>query len=263
MSEASELNGISGFPVTTWGLIRQVRDQDPAARHEALESLCRRYWKPAYQYIRAAWSTPHEDAKDLTQAFFLHLIEGDLLARYVPGRGGFRSYLKTILRHVTIDQHHALKALKRGGGARILPLDHPDVQLQDPCADSRDGDPDRLFDAAWKRAILERAIERTRQRFDTPALRRRFRVFELYDLGAEGDPSTYAQLARRMDLAEHDVRNYLSEVREHLRDEVRAEIAQTVSDPEELDAEWKALFEDRGGAPAPKAPGRPEAGTTS
>jgi RNA polymerase sigma factor (sigma-70 family) len=242
MPDTTGRGGGYEFPVTTWALIKQVQDTDPTTRRGALESLCRRYWKPAFHYIRAAWAKSHEDAKDLTQAFFLHLLEGDALAHYTPSRGGFRPYLKAILRHFTSDRCDAMRALKRGGGTKVIPFELLSAQLADQLVDPDAVDPEGLFDATWKKEILERALDRTRQWFAAPSLLRKFQVFEAYDLATADGPPTYAQLAERMGIKDSDVRNYLCEVRERLRHEARAEIAQTVTDLDELDAEWKELF---------------------
>jgi len=103
------------FP-ETGGDIRSLLGQDPSR----LELLCRRYWKPVYAYVRIAWSKGNEDAKDLTQAFFLWLMEGETLARYDAEKGGFRAYLKTLLKRFVGHEERALQRLKRGGDARIV-----------------------------------------------------------------------------------------------------------------------------------------------
>ncbi len=77
-----------GFPATTWGMVRQLADSSGSQRREGLEALCRRYWKPVYRYLRIGFAKSNDDAKDLTQAFFAWLLEGDVLERYRPDRAG-------------------------------------------------------------------------------------------------------------------------------------------------------------------------------
>src|SRR5688572_22453356 len=79
------------------------------------EALARAYWKPVYAYVRLAWAKSNEDAKDLTQAFFLWLLEERALDGYDPARGGFRPFLKVLLRRFVGHQDRALGALRRGG----------------------------------------------------------------------------------------------------------------------------------------------------
>lgn len=234
--------GNDEFPATSWSLIAGVQNSATLPRRQALERLCQRYWKPVYHYVQRAWAKSPEDAHDLTQAFFLRLLEKDSLQRYDPGRGGFRVYLKLLLRGFAADQHDALTALKRGGGVKLLALDGAPAGLREGLPDARSADPEQLFDWAWKRDVLERAIERTRQWFAASDRAQQFRAFEEYELAGGEERPTYAHVAARLKVSESDVRNYLFAVRERLRSEIRAELAQTVSSPEQLDEEWKDLF---------------------
>jgi len=238
----SEPAGGAEFPVTSWSLIQGIQDSGTIVRREALESLCRRYWSPVYHYVRRAWAKSPEDAQDLTQAFFLRILEGDALRNYRSERGGFRTYLKVMLRGFAADQHDAVAALKRGGGVKVVPIDAAAAPLKDFLADPRAEDPERAFDWAWKKEVLERALERTREWFASSGRSQQFRAFEEYDSGGGQERPTYAAVARRMGVGESDVRNYLFAVRERLRTEIRAELAQTVANPRELDEEWGTLF---------------------
>ena len=230
------------FPATTWGLITRLRDSTPESRREGLEKLCLRYWKPVYQYVRIAFTRTNEDAKDHTQAFFLWLSEGDLLTRYTPERGGFRAYLKGLLRNFMADQDKALRRLKRGGGVKKLPLEDDLKSLQDLLPDPRATDPQEVFDQAWKKELLDAALERTRQLHTTMERALQFRVFEEYDLAESAETPTYAQVAEKLGIKESDVRNHLFAVRERLRSEIQSEISETVGDLGELQEEWNALF---------------------
>ncbi len=230
------------FPPTSWSIIAGVRDSSMATRQKALESLCHRYWKPVYHFVRRAWSKSLEDAKDLTQAFFLRLLEGQALRKYQPGRGGFRTYLKVLLRGFSADQNDALQALKRGGGLKPLTLDGEEVRLAETLQDPHAGDPEKAFDWAWKKAVLDRAIARAREWFASSGRERQFQAFEAYDMAEGGDRPTYAEVAGRLGMSESDVRNHLFSVRERLRSEIRAELSQTVVDMDQLREEWRELF---------------------
>jgi RNA polymerase sigma-70 factor (ECF subfamily) len=230
------------FPVTHWSLIAGVQDSSISARNDALESLCRRYWKPVYHHVRRAWSKSSEDAKDLTQAFFVELLSGEALRRYLPEKAGFRTYLKMILRSFAANQHNALNALKRGGAARLVELDAGETPLADLLPDDRAANPEELFDRSWKEEVLSRAMERARQWFADTGRAVQFRAFEEYELSGAGENPTYAQVGAKVGISESDVRNYLFAVRERLRGEIRAEISQTVLNPEQLEEEWNDLF---------------------
>jgi RNA polymerase sigma factor (sigma-70 family) len=240
---AKTTGGAAEFPPTQWSLIQRARGVQTAERREAMESLCLRYWKPVYCFVRRAWSKGPEDAQDLTQAFFLKLIEGDALEKVDPARGCFRPYLKTLLRHFAADQHDAVRALKRGGGRKIIPIDGGEQsRIEDCLADPRVQDPDQVFDMAWKKELLDRAVERARQWFTVSDRLQKFQVFEAYDIATGVEPPTYLEVAARFGIKESDVRNALFEVREKIRTEVRLDLAQTVDDPAHLDEEWRELF---------------------
>lgn len=230
--------GAADFPKTSWSLVARAADpSDAAARQSGLEELCRDYWRPIYRHFRAAWARPNEEAKDLTQAFFLWLLEGDALRRYAPEKGSFRSFLKALLRHFVQNHDQAMARLKRGGGARPLPLD---PEVTGDLADPRSDDPRDAFDAEWRRTVFARALDRVRARFARePA---KLLVYEAYDLAPAAERPTYPALAERFGLAESDVRNYLFAVRQALRSEVRAELARIASDPAELEEEWNAFL---------------------
>jgi RNA polymerase sigma factor (sigma-70 family) len=229
----TSLGGTQGrFPDTTGGLLSRVTSDAPRA---AIELLCSRYWKPVYRYVRIAWAKTNEDAKDLTQAFLLWLLEGGALRKYEPVRGGFRPYLKTLLQRFLVNQEESLHRLKRGGGIRILDLSAVDEFVPDGA------NPEEAFDRAWLKTVLEHAIDRVRKRYETSNRATPFRVFEAYDLEPDGT-STYADLAARFNVKESDVRNWLFAIREELRGEIRAELSRTTADERELEEEWNALF---------------------
>jgi RNA polymerase sigma factor (sigma-70 family) len=231
------------FPPTRISLINEAQDGTGGGRHAALDHLCRRYWHPVYCFVRRAWSKSVEDAQDLTQAFFLRLIEQDVLATYVPARGSFRQFLKSVLRHVAADQHDAEKALKRGGGARRISIhgDDGEDRLDAGIEDLRAREPESAFDASWRREALARAAARARAWFASRGRAAKFEVFEA-SLAGDAERPTYAAIAARFGLTESAVRNALFEVRERIRAEARAEIAQTAHAARQVDDEYRDLI---------------------
>jgi RNA polymerase sigma-70 factor (ECF subfamily) len=229
------------FPQTLWDVLSRARDSDAGTRREGLEELCRHYWKPVYRYVRVAWAKTNEDAKDLTQAFLLWLMEGDALQRYQPERASFRAYLKSLLKHFVQHQEDALRRLKRGGGVRILDLDGA-LPLKELLADPSSADPEAIFDAAWRTTLVAGALARVRERLQSRGRAIQFQVYEAYELLSPAERPTYADLARRFGIKEKDVDNHLLAVREELRADVRREMARLSGDPDDLEREWHALF---------------------
>ncbi len=225
------------FPDTTMGMVSRMRDASPESRRELLETLARRYWKPVYAFVRSAWTRTNDDAKDLTQAFFLWLFEGELLARYESGLASFRHYLKGLLRNFVRNSDQSLRRLKRGGGARAIAIEDAALQLADPAAAT----PEVQFDRAWGDELVAGATEVVRRRFSDSGRETQWRAFEAYDLAPEGKP-TYGEVASLLGAKESDVRNWLFAVRDAIRKEVLARMADTAGSAGALEAEWRELF---------------------
>ena len=206
------------FPHTTANFLQHLRSPGAEARMRVMETMAERYWKPVYHFLRLSYGKGSEDAKDLTQAFFAWLLERELLLRYDPARSSFRTFLKGILRNFAGNEHQALQRLKRGGGLKMLPLGEAELQGQES-----ETDPDKLFDSVFLKDTVERAIERVRGRFQSGRRIVPFLAFERYHFAKGGPPPTYALVARELGIKEGDVRNYLHEVREAIRAEVKAE----------------------------------------
>lgn len=227
------------LPKTNSELIGRAQDSSQGTRRAGLEELFRKYWKPIYTTIRITWAKSNEDAKDLTQAFFLWLMESGAVDRYEAERGGFRPFLKSLLRHFTYRRDEALGRLKRGGGVRLLDLEVASLSLESPPPPS---DSERVFDRAWMKEVFARALHRVRERLIAGGQEIRFRVFEEYDLCPPEQRPTYAAEAERRGITESDVRNHLFATRQDIKTEVRRLLAEMTRSDEELEQEWNLLF---------------------
>ena len=220
------------FPRTTQGFLDGLGDA------AALETLGRRYWKPVYCFLRAAWSKSNEEAKDLCQHFFLWLLESKVLERYRSDRASFRTFLKLQLRGFVSDQHKAAGRWKRGGDVRFVGLGEGGESLEQFLRDSKAVDPETVFDRAWFMSVLAEAIDRVRNA--TPP--DRFRVFEAYDLSSQPEGPTYAGVARELGIAESRVRDILAALRREIREEVRAELRRQTRATEDFEKEWNEFL---------------------
>ncbi len=234
--QGTELGGgKKDFPPTTANFRAQLRDPATLARMAVMETLATRYWKPVYHFLRMTYSKSNEDAKDLSQAFFVWLLERDLLLRFDPSRSTFRTFLKGVLRNFAGNEHQALQRLKRGGGAAHVSIDLAEAALDRGDVET---DPEKMFDRLWTKEILHRAVDRVKARYQSQQRIVPFLVFQQYDLS--DSPPSYADVAKRLGIKESDVRNHLHEVREKVREEVKAEIS--ASEGETGDAELSTLF---------------------
>ena len=230
------------FPQTTGGLIARFADPDAPDRRGDLEELCQRYWKPVYRYLRMVRAKSNDDAKDLTQAFFVWLLEGEPLKSYQAERGSFRKFLKVLLTRFVRDQDEMRRAIKRGGGVKTVMLDEKPEWFEEHVADPRTSEPWEEFDREWAVSLTRHAIDRVRTRRRADGREITVRVFEAYDLLAPEERPSYAQLAATFGVKETDIQNYLTAVRHEVYAEVRAELAHLTREDVDLRDEWNALF---------------------
>jgi RNA polymerase sigma-70 factor (ECF subfamily) len=234
--------GDKSFPETTLGFAGGLRDPAASDYGRSLETLCARYWKPVYSYIRIAWAKSNEDAKDLTQAFFAWLVEEDALRRYDPGRGGFRPYLKVLLRRFVGHAERDLRRIKRGGGAHIFSLEGDAPTLPELAGDPAAADPEKVFERVWLEGVVQQSIGRVRERSLRQGKEARFRIYEAFALATGPAQPSYAELAERFGVPVGEVEKSLYLVREEIRQEMRAALAQGAGSDREVEDEWKRLL---------------------
>jgi RNA polymerase sigma-70 factor (ECF subfamily) len=223
------------FPPTRWTLIVSSRD-GVEPRRAALEELLAIYWKPLYFYARRKGLTI-EAAKDAIQGFFAHLLERDFLARLDPGRGRFRSYLRTALDHFLVNLHEARAAQKRGGGVKTVALDF-EVAERDIA-----GVPERAeaaFDREWALGVMERAMAQLRREFEDGTRKGPFEIVLKYF--GPGEAPSYSEASAQSGMSPARFKALLHRARERFRQLVRQEVAHTVADPREADAEIDELM---------------------
>lgn len=228
------------FNTTHWSLVLLAGQTQVPQAEAALEKLCATYWLPLYTYVRRAGHGP-EDAQDLTQEFFSRLLEKKYLKLADRERGRFRSFLLKSLQHFLVNEWMRGQAQKRGGGQKAFSLDEAEAErlyLQQPA----DGlSPESLFDKRWAITLLERAMERLGADYAAAGKR------ELFDqlkgmLLAEGSAESYRELADPLGMSEGAVKVAVHRLRQRFREAVRAEIAQTVATPAEVNEELRCLM---------------------
>jgi RNA polymerase sigma-70 factor (ECF subfamily) len=224
-----------GFPTTAWSDVLAAGDAGRPDRAERLGRLLALYWKPVYVYIRAAWRKPVEDAKDLTQAFFAHLLETDTIARVRADRGSFRAYLKGALKYFLINAGRA-EAVRRPATALVSLDAHPEeFDRLGPAAP--DETPERAYDRQWFSCVVDAGLGTLRERLAREGKSVYFDVFKAYVLDPEGSPASgapgYRDVAARLGLQETDVRNHLSACRR----ELKAILADTIREYSDTEAD--------------------------
>lgn len=238
----------TSFATTHWSLVVAAGDSASPAAREALERLCRSYWYPLYAYVRRRGRSAH-DAKDLTQGFFLQLLDHGYLARADPRKGRFRTFLLVALNHFLTNEWHRGQTQKRGGGATFS-LDALSAEERYAAEPYTADTPDRLFEQRWALAVVERAIEALRREFEAAG---RAGLFDALKGVLTGNQVTepYEAIAARLDLTEAAVKMTVSRLRRRFGELLQAEVAHTVADAAAIDDELRHLLRTLAGSTTP------------
>jgi RNA polymerase sigma factor (sigma-70 family) len=229
------------FTTTHWSVVLTAKDGDSPHAAEAMEKLCRTYWPPLYAYIRRDGYS-ETDAEDLTQEFFVDLLEKDFLTHLKHKGGKFRSFLLVFLKHFLSDQRDKAGAQKRGGGKVFISLNEFAAHNRNEFepADTR-LTPDQVFERRWAQTVMEQALKRLRDEHIAEAKAELFAQLKDFQPGVHG-AVTYADVGARLGLSEGGVKSAMHRLRQRHREILREEIAQTVTRPEEIAEEVRHLI---------------------
>ena len=232
------------FDKTRWSMVLgAVQSRAPCAQ-KALAELCGLYWRPLYAFARRRGRSP-EDAQDLVQGFFEHLIGSRGLATVERSKGRFRSFLLASFQNFISAENRRARAEKRGGCAKVIRLDWQDAET---CLVLEPEDrltPETLYDAQWALLLLRRATERLEQEQAVAGKAKTFRTLKGF-LGGDVDshaPVTYQEAAEALGVGVPNVTSLIHRLRQRHTQLVREEVERTVLDPAEVEAELHGLCE--------------------
>ena len=228
----------AAFSTTHWSVVLDAQGESPVAQ-EALEKLCRTYWRPLYGFLRRQGVGP-EDAKDLTQGFFSLLLERRDLDAVRKEKGRLRSYLLTSLKHFLTNERNRAIAIKRGAGQQLIPLE--DLHERE-CAgfeSSQTLAPDEIYQRRWALSVLDQVLARLADEY------REAGNIQLFDrlqrsLTNEHDRATPAETAHELGMTDSAVRQASYRLRQRYRQVLREEIAHTVMAAGDIDDELRHL----------------------
>jgi len=232
--------GKEWFCTTRWSVVLLAGQNDSPQAAEALEKLCRTYWYPLYAYVRRKGHNA-ADAQDLTQGFFYHLLKKNYLARADPGKGRFRDFLLTGLRHFLINEWDRAQAQKAGAGQIPISLDAKTAETwygQEPATETT---PETLYEKRWALTLLEQALTRLRDEQVAEGKGRQFELLKPFlSSGTKG--GAYDRVAKELGTTRNAVAMAVTRLRKRYRELVQEEIAHTVAKPEEVEEERRWLF---------------------
>ena len=209
------------FPLTSW----------PPA--EDLDQLCALYWPPVYAFLRRNGRSP-EEAEDLTQGFFIHMLKKERLRNVSPEKGRFRTYLLQCLKHYVGNEWKKEHAEARGGRITFVSFDAPEAQqlLESQFAGSET--PEEAYDKQWARTLMNRVVKRVRDEYASAGNTERFEALYPF-LADEAERGDYAKVAARLQMSEGAVRKAAHDLRRRFKEARRSEIVRTVSPAEAND----------------------------
>jgi len=232
-------HGAVAFATTHWSVVLTAQGESPAAQ-EALEKLCRGYWRPIYGFVRRQGAA-REDAEDLTQGFFARLLERRDLDIVRKEKGRLRSYLLVSLKNFLANERHRAMAVKRGEGRRLIPLEelrsgeHADLEPADNLS------PDRIYERRWALTVLEQVFARLKNEYGAAENARLFdRLKEL--LAGESGQLSQAKIAGEFGMTENAVKQAFHRFRQRYQLLLREEIAHTVAVPGDIEDELRHLI---------------------
>jgi RNA polymerase sigma factor (sigma-70 family) len=229
------------FSTTHWSvvLLAGQESKEPGAR-EAFAQIYLDYWYPLYTYVRRRGNTP-ADAEDITQEFFLRLIEKQSLEGMQREGGRFRTFLLRALDNFLANEWHRLRAQKRGGGMQALPLNIAESETKYALQLHDSETPEHLFERQWVFTLLAKVLENVSAECEAAGRGELFADLRLHLQGDRQGPP-YAQVAARHGMSEGAVKVAVHRLRHRYGDLLREEIARTVRAPDEVDEELRHLI---------------------
>jgi RNA polymerase sigma factor (sigma-70 family) len=232
-------HGPVAFTTTHWSVVLEAQGESPAAQ-EALEKLCRTYWRPIYGFVRRQGARP-EEAEDITQGFFASLFERGSLNAVRKEKGRLRSYLLGALKYFLADERRRETAIKRGKGLRLIPLEElrADQRIAMEPADPMTAE--MIYERRWASTVLERVLCRLKDEYRAEGNAALFDSLKKLLPDEPGAPSQ-GDIAEQLGMSENAIRQAFHRFRQRYQSLLREEIAHTVATPGDVEDELRHLI---------------------
>jgi RNA polymerase sigma-70 factor (ECF subfamily) len=232
------------FRSTHWSIVFGAAQDHTPAGQAALAELYRIYWYPLYSNVRRRGYSP-EDSQDLTQSFFLHLLEHRGLSQIDPQKGRFRSFLLASLQNFLLTAHRREHTIKRGGLCAFISLDAEEVEsrYQLEPTDDLALTAEQIFDARWALSLLNEAMKSVQAEHSARGKGKIFEVLKGFLPGVSAELPSYEEAAATLGIRETAINTLIHRLRKRYSIALRREVARTVSEPGAIDDEIHLLFE--------------------
>jgi RNA polymerase sigma factor (sigma-70 family) len=232
-------NGAAVFATTHWSVVLEAQGESPAAQ-DALEELCRTYWRPVYAFLRRQGVGP-EEAEDITQGFFAQLLERRKFSALRKEKGRLRSFLLGALKYFLADERRRAMAIKRGKGQRLIPLERLRVDERIEMEPSDPVTAEMIYERRWALTVLENVLSRLKDEYQTTGNAALFDSLKQLLPDEPGSPSQ-ADIAARLGMTENAIRQAFYRFRQRYQSLLREEIAHTVATPGDIEDELRHLI---------------------
>ena len=232
-------HGAAAFTTTHWSVVLQAQGESPAAQ-QALEKLCRMYWRPIFAFLRRQGLST-EEAEDITQGFFAQLLERKSFDAVRKEKGRLRSYLLGALKYFLADEQRHAMAIKRGKGQRLISLEELRAGEQ---IEMEPADPitaEMIYERRWALTVLEQVLDRLKNEYRTAGNAALFDSLKQLLPDEPGSPSQ-AEIAADLGMTENAVRQAFYRFRQRYQSLLREEIAHTVATPGDIEDELRHLI---------------------
>jgi len=228
------------FETTQWSLVVAAGGDSGSQGRRALAALCEAYWYPLYSYVRRSGHAG-PDAQDLTQAFFVRLLESDDLRSVARERGRFRSFLLAAMKHFLLNHARAGRALKRGGGDAPFSIEFDVAERRCQLEPAIHTTPETAFDHRWALTVIERVLRRLRR---DAAAASRVEEFDRLKPALTGElpHGSYREMGAELGMTEGAVKVAIHRLRRKFQRMLHDDIAQTVEGESEVDDEIRYLI---------------------
>jgi RNA polymerase sigma-70 factor (ECF subfamily) len=246
MTDTSRQSARAGhyrFDSTQWSLVLSAAQGSSPEADQALSILCSVYWPPLYAYIRRkGYAVP--EAQDLTQAFFVRLMEKNYLQDVQRGRGKFRSFLLASLKHFLANEWDRAQTQKRGGGISIVPLEMESAEEQYIAERTDYLTPEKIYERRWALTLIDRVFRQLEKEFEVSGRTPIFAQLKTFITESE-NRIPHRQIAAELGMTEGAVKVAVHRLRRRYRDLMRAEVGRTIASPansDEVDDELRYLL---------------------
>jgi RNA polymerase sigma factor (sigma-70 family) len=232
-------HGGAAFTTTHWSVVLEAQGESPAAE-EALEKLCRMYWRPIYSFVRRQ-GIGTEEAEDITQGFFAQLLERRKFSAIRKEKGRLRSFLLGALKYFLADERRRATAIKRGKEHRLIPFEELGANERFEMEPADPVTPEQIYERRWALTVLEHVFDRLKDEYRTAGNPVLFDSLKELLADEPGSPSQ-AEIAAQLGMTENAARQAFYRFRQRYQSLLREEIAHTVATPADIEDELGHLI---------------------